>query len=179
MDAVSFEELYCRHAGDLKNSIRRIVRRPDQAEDILQEVFIRAWKHREDLSEVKNQRNWLTKIAVNLSLNALRAQNRKHEFLMGTGDADEENYAMQKALADFASPGPETQLIRTSRVEAVRRMIADLPVEKREVLELVGQGDLSIRETSERLGIPRGTVKSRLHYGRRILSERYRDLLEE
>jgi RNA polymerase sigma-70 factor, ECF subfamily len=179
MDAVTFEALYTDHAGDLRNSIRRIVRQSDQAEDILQEVFIRAWKNRENLAEVQNLRNWLTKIAVNLSINALRAQNRKRELLIDAGDTDEDNYAIQKALADFASPGPETELIRTSRLEAVRRMIADLPVEKREVLELVGQGDFTIRETSERLGIPHGTVKSRLHYGRRILSERFRDFLEE
>ena len=49
----------------------------------------------------------------------------------------------------------------------------------REVLELVGQSDFTIRETSEELGIPAGTVKSRLHYGRKILSKRIRDILDE
>ena len=179
MISIDFNELYALHANRLRRSILRIVRQQDQAEDILQEVYIRAWAKSRDLSEIRNPANWLTKIAINLSLNHLRSVNRRRELTLGEGAVGEDNYAAQKALTDFSTPGPESELIRNSRVEVLRRLIADLPAEKREVLELVDQEDFSIRETSDRLGIPDGTVKSRLHYGRRILTERIKELLDE
>ena len=176
----SFEELYEIFSGLIRESITRIVRKPGDIEDVLQEVFIRAWKQRENWSEIRNLRNWLTRIAINLSLNHLRGRNRKRELLIGdTQPEANEDYALRRALTDLVTPGPESQLIRNNRRDIVRHAIADLPVEKREVLELVDQEDFSIRETSEQLEIPYGTVKSRLHYGRKIVSERIRDLLDD
>jgi RNA polymerase sigma-70 factor (ECF subfamily) len=176
MESAEFESLYQRHAPEVLAAVRRIVREEDSAQDVLQEVFIRAWKHRDTLPEIRNLGSWLARIAVNLSLNALRARNRKRELFVGDRLTDEEDHAMQRALADFATPGPEAELILNSRRDVLRRLIAELSAEQRAVIELVDLLDYSIRETSETLGIPDGTVKSRLFYGRRILSERARGM---
>jgi RNA polymerase sigma-70 factor (ECF subfamily) len=179
MESAEFEELYQRHAPELRTTIRRIVREIDAAEDVLQEVFIRAWNKKADLEGIHNPGGWLTRIAVNLSLNALRSRNRKREILLGNRVSEDDNYAIQKSLADYTAPGPETELIRNTRINTVRKLISALPPEKRDVLKMVDQYDLSIQETSERLGIPDGTVKSRLYYGRRMLSEQIREIFDE
>jgi RNA polymerase sigma-70 factor (ECF subfamily) len=146
---------------------------------VLQDVFIRAWNQKDKLSEVRNLRGWLTRVAVNLSLNALRSRNRKREILFGDRASDEDDYLTQNALSHFTAHGPETELIRNSRIDTVRKLISELPPEKREVLRMIHQSDFSIQETSEKLGIPSGTVKSRLYYGRKMLSEQIREILDE
>ena len=83
MESAEFENLYQSHVRELRSTIQRIVQEGDAAEDVLQDVFIRAWNQRDKLSEVQNLRGWLTRIAVNLSLNALRSRNRKREILLG------------------------------------------------------------------------------------------------
>ena len=179
MESAEFENLYQSHVRELRSTIQRIVREGDAAEDVLQDVFIRAWNQKDKLSEVQNLRGWLTRIAVNLSLNALRSRNRKREILLGDRASDEDDYPIQKALADFSAPGPETELIRNSRMDTVRKLISELPPEKREVLQMIHQYDLSIQETSEKLGIPDGTVKSRLFYGRKMLLKQIREIFDE
>lgn len=179
MESSEFEKLYRCHASELRGTILRIVRETDTVEDVLQEVFIRAWNRRDTLSDVNNMRGWLTRIAVNLSLNALRTRNRKRELLISDRAADEDDYPIQRALADITAPGPETEFMKNNRIDTVRKLISELPQEKRDVLTMVDQYDLSIQETSERLGIPDGTVKSRLFYGRRMLSKQIRELFDE
>ena len=179
MRAADFELIYSEHAEHLRNHIRRVVRDRDLADDVLQEVFIRVWQYRDKLPQVRSLRNWLTKIAVNLSLNALRSQNRKREILFGVtqGGVDQNN--LQDALVDIESIDPQSLLLKKGGRDTLRNLISELPPDKREVLELVDQEDLTIKETSERLGIPDGTVKSRLHYGRKIVSKKIRSLLAE
>lgn len=178
MDTAEFERLYQRLAADIRRTILRIVRESEAADDVLQEVFIRAWNNRKSSTEIRDYRAWLTKIAVNLSLNALRSKNRKRELSLGRSPV-EDDQTIQKTLADLSDPGPETVLIRNSRIETMRRLISELPPGKREVLQYVDQYDLSIQETSEKLGIPDGTVKSRLFYARRMLSEQIREIFDE
>ena len=123
-------------------------------------------------------KSWLTRVGVNLALNFLRRRNRTKELLFGEYADEDTEYVLQKALTDFATPGPESQLIRRSEREFIRSLVAELPEEKRLVLEMIDQQDFSIRDVSRRLGIPGGTVKSRLFYARKILSGKIRDALE-
>ena len=169
----TFDELYEIHAAAVARHIRRLVREENIADDILQEVFIRAWAKRGEWPALKSPRSWLIRIAVNLSLNHLRASNRRREVSIANEDDVDEvtGYASKRALEDFTNPGPETQLIRNNEREMIRNLISNLPAEKRVVLEAIDQEDLTINETAERLGIPAGTVKSRLYYGRMAVSE--------
>jgi RNA polymerase sigma-70 factor, ECF subfamily len=170
----TLDSLYREYRVRVTAQVRRLVRDEAACEDLVQETFFRAWEHRNDWREVRSFERWLARIATNLALNHLRARNRSRERLfVDFGEAGEvERSVLEKALTDFANPGPESQLAHASERSLVRRLIAELPDEKRMVLELVGQEDYSVRETSEALGIPDGTVKSRLHYGRRAIAEK-------
>ena len=161
--------------------IKRIVQDNHAADDLLQEVFIRVWEKREDWDAVISLKSWLIRIGINLSLNYLRGRNRRKELLFAeySNADDEHEYVLKKALADFTAPGPDTQLERKTEQELIRKLIAELPQDKRHVLELFIQEELSVGEISKTLGIPDGTVKSRLHYGRKTLSGRIRDILHD
>ena len=176
-----FDRLYELYSDNVLYQIKRIVQDNDAADDLLQDVFVRAWAKREDLDDIVSHKSWLIRIGINLSLNYLRGQNRKRELLFTEySDSDDENgYALQKALADFATPGPDTQLERKTQAELIRKLIDELPQDKRSVLEMFIQQDYGVREISKKLGIPQGTVKSRLHYGRKTLSGRIRDILSD
>jgi len=176
----TLDSLFREHQGHVASQIRRLVRDEAACDDLVQETFYRAWQHRDEWSEIRSFRHWLARIATNLSLNHLRARNRARERLFAEfGEVgEEERYVLEKALTDFTNPGPESQFARTTERSLVRRLIAELPDEKRIVLELVDEEDHSIRETSDILGIPDGTVKSRLHYGRREVAGELRRILD-
>ena len=85
---------------------------------------------------------------------------------------------MYARYVESSLPGPDIVCERNQMRETVRRLMRRLPEEKRIVLRLVHERDLSVREASEILGIPDGTVKSRLHYGRKTIGRELRRYLE-
>ena len=178
---IRFERFYDQYSEHVLHHIRRIVQDTDAADDLLQDVFVRAWAKRDDWQSIESHKSWLIRIGINLSLNHLRGQNRKKELLFSeyTDDDQDNAYALQKALADFATPGPDTQLEQKTEQELIRKLISELPQDKRHVLEMFVQQDYSVQEISRKLGIPNGTVKSRLYYGRKALSGRIRDMLND
>ena len=126
-------------------------------------------------------RAWLYRITSNLALNYLRSIRRRSETsLDDTRSVVDDDEAEQEAYRQFESdvPGPDTQYERTHVLNTVRELIRNLPESKREVMQLVHSEDLSVNEAAEALGIPDGTVKSRLHYGRRTIESRLRELFD-
>lgn len=178
-DREQFDELYEASAHAVELQIRRVVRDSGVTEDLLQETFLRAWQARDTWPRIRSFRHWLLRIGTNLALNYLRSRNRAKEVLLADQPPSEESeQSVEQAVADFTNPGPESVFARKSELDLVRKLIAELPEDKRIVMELVDQQDLSIREASDALDIPGGTVKSRLHYGRRRLTGRLRELLD-
>ena len=154
---------------------------PDAAEDLLQEVFVRVWTKASTWNNTGPARAWIYRIASNLALNYLRSIRRRSETsLDDTRSVVDDDEAEQEAYRQFESdvPGPDTQYERTHVLNMVRELIQNLPESKREVMQLVHSGDLSVNEAAEALGIPDGTVKSRLHYGRRAIESRLRELFD-
>jgi RNA polymerase sigma-70 factor (ECF subfamily) len=127
------------------------------AEDAAQEAFIRAWQHLPNYRPRAPFRSWLYRIATNAALDALR---RERE----TVDVDG---------LSLVSPdeGPEAVVEEEERGEEVRRAVLALPPSSRAVLVLREYERLSYREIAETLGIPMGTVMSRLNYARKRLRE--------
>ena len=180
-DPAKFDRLYDQYSDQVLHQIKRIVQDGHASDDILQEVFVRAWEKREEWDTIVSFKSWLIRIGINLSLNYLRGQNRKKElpFTEYTDNSEVREQALQKALSDFYTPSPETQLERKARQELVQKLIGDLPQDKRLVFEMFVQQDFSVQEISKKLGIPNGTVKSRLHYGRKTLSARIREIVKD
>jgi len=150
-DRVAFRSLYDRYAQRVFRFAMSIVRRPHLAEDVLQETMIVVWKKAKTFKGKAKASTWILGIARNLALNVLR------KVMRGEPLPDEK--------AETADPSSQ---IETS--VQVERALGTLPDHQREVMHLVFYEEMSLREAAEVLGIPEGTVKSRMHHARKALA---------
>jgi RNA polymerase sigma-70 factor (ECF subfamily) len=177
-DAGAFEELCARYREPLRRHLLRMLRDADTAEDLLQETLLRVWTHAGQWDGRGAPRGWLFRVATNLALNHVRAQRRRPQQPLvlppDPSEADEEP-AIPGWMIDTVSLGPGEALELAERRDRLRRLLAQLPEEKREVLRLIHDAEMEISEVAETLGIPPGTVKSRLHYATQRLAREWRD----
>ncbi|HLJ33555.1 MAG TPA: sigma-70 family RNA polymerase sigma factor [Ktedonobacteraceae bacterium] len=177
-DAHAFELLMARYQESLRRYLSHIVRDSDATEDLLQEVFLRVWTRAEQWNGRGPFKAWLFRSATNLALNYLRSvQRRKQQPLeMATHPYDEGDDAqMPNWMIDLSSLGPDEVFEHAERYERLQRVIRTLPDEKREVFRMVREEEMDIREVAEMLGIPEGTVKSRLHYATKHVARQWLD----
>jgi RNA polymerase sigma-70 factor (ECF subfamily) len=157
-DREAFGELMRSHYPSLVRVAYRICGDPNLAEDAAQEAFIRAWQRLDAYRPLSPLRNWLYRIAVNVTLDMLRRQR-------GT---DKE---LESLPIHDPQPGPEASLVKKERAALVQGAILSLTPAGRVVLVLREYGELSYQEIAEALDIPLGTVMSRLNYARKSLRE--------
>jgi RNA polymerase sigma-70 factor (ECF subfamily) len=179
-DASAFETLFLRYRGPVRRHILRVVREEGAAEDLLQEVFLRIWICAEQWDGRGAFKSWLFSIATNLALNHLRSVRRRRdgplEIPSDRYDDDEFENVTPGWMADRSSLGPDEILEQTERRELLQRFLGELPEEKREILRMVHDAEMEIRDVAESLGIPEGTVKSRLHYATKLLARRWKSI---
>jgi RNA polymerase sigma-70 factor (ECF subfamily) len=159
-------------AGDLPfadalfGAAMRLTRNRQDAEDLLQETYLKAYAHYDGFSEGTNLKAWLFRILKNSFINDYRHRKiAPPEVDLETQDES----AFDRRAAD--GPNPETQMLDGSLDDRVARALASLPEEFRLVVELSDLQDFSYREVAGILEIPLGTVMSRLYRGRRLLEE--------
>lgn len=162
-----FEQSVLPHLGAAYNLARWLLRNPADAEDVVQEAYLRAFRffggyHGGDV------RAWLLTIVRNTTYTWLQ-QNRSRELAEPINDEVEE---IQDDALD-----PETLVIQSAGVEALRKALKELPIEFREVIVLREFEELSYKEISAIAEIPIGTVMSRLARARRRLHEQLADLM--
>lgn len=164
-DEAAWKELVARHARSVFGLAYRFVSRVDEAEDLTQEVFVRVYqaldKFREDQGAF---RAWLLAVARNVAIDHYRK--RREERLRQAGDQ-----GMLEAMP-AASDGPHRILERRERAEIVRRGLRALPRELRDPLVLYDLLGHPYEDVAVHLGIPLGTVKSRINRGRIELARR-------
>lgn len=166
-DRDAFAEIFDDHSRAVYAYAVRLVGDWATAEDIVSLTFLEAWKQRGKLrGEIGNVRAWLLGVATNVARNTTRAA-RRHRAAMS-------RLPPMEPLPDF-SDGIVRQLQDTERLAAVARAVRRLKQADREVLCLVVWSELGYAETSAALGVPVGTVRSRLSRARRKL----RELVEE
>jgi RNA polymerase sigma-70 factor, ECF subfamily len=180
-DACAFEALYARYRDRVRGHLMGVVRDPAAAEDLVQEVFLRLWTHAEQWEARGSFPAWIFRIATNLALNHRRSVGRRREQRL---DSPEEAAADEESLVpgwmiDAAALGPEVALERSEQRLRLRRLIDTLPEEKRDVFRMVCEQEMEIRDVAEALGIPEGTVKSRLHHARKRLARAWVETEEE
>ncbi|HEY0375057.1 MAG TPA: sigma-70 family RNA polymerase sigma factor [Amnibacterium sp.] len=142
------------HGGDLLRYAQRHARNRESAEDVVQETFSRAWRHPAAVSGTSSSaRAWLFTVARNLIVDELRSAHHNREIAV---DA-----VPEQAVGDSADALLDRILLSDA--------LTGLSPEHRAVLVDAYWGGRSVREIAERLGVPEGTVKSRLHYGMRAL----------
>jgi RNA polymerase sigma-70 factor (ECF subfamily) len=165
-DEAALAELYRRHAAGVFSVAVRILRQGEQAEDVVQDLFVRLWDNPWQFdAERGSLRSFLLLQARTRSLDVLRAEGARRRREHADGVAD--------ATFDLAS-GPELETLSEAAVGEVRAAISVLTPSEREAIELAFFGGLTYREVAQALGAPEGTIKSRIRLGlqrmRRTLS---------
>ncbi len=163
--------LFERYRDDAYRVALRITGRPADAFDVVQDAFIRAFDSLERLGHKARFRTWLLRIVTNRALDMLRSRRVRQAVSL---DADDPGGARPQ-VADEA-PRPQEVLERRERAERIRRAIESLPEAQRAVFALYATGDMTYGQIAEVLGIPVGTVMSRLYHARRKLSAMLADL---
>jgi RNA polymerase sigma factor (sigma-70 family) len=155
-----FETLLLPLMNDAYNLARWLMKNQEDAEDMVQESYLRAFRFFASFHEGTNCRAWFLRIVRNTCYTALGAREAKQNQVPLDSEADE---------IEDSSPLPPASLSKKATVEAVREAIAALPVDFREVVVLRELEGLSYKEISEVSGVPLGTVMSRLARGRQQL----------
>jgi len=163
-DSEEFEQVALAHLDALYRTALRLTRNRTEAEDIVQEACLRAFRGFHRFDPGTNARAWLFTILRNVFLNRLRREGR--EVFQGDAMLEE---AGDSATLEAASASPEEEFLQTVVHGDVDRALNALPLAFREVVVLADLEGLSYREIAEVVGCPLGTVMSRLSRGRRLL----------
>ena len=161
-DERAFRTLYDRYKRPVFVWIYRMVRKPERAEELTQEVFIRVYRAKERYKAEARFRTWLYTIAARLAFNERRQQKRSVEDLALESEAGESPIDRAEDVKE-RSP---LEVVEASRLhEAIARFLSQLPERQRAALMLRYFEELSHDEISDILGVRKGAVKSLLHRG--------------
>lgn len=166
-DTKAFGELVKRYERYIVNLVYRTLGYSEDAEDIAQETFIKAFTNIKNFKEESKFSTWLSKIAINLCMDKFRSKSSKEENL-------EEGVWL--TIPQNSYYDPEETAERLEIQERIRKAVASLPEELRIVFVLRELEDLSYDEISKMLNIPMGTVESRLYRARMKLKTLLSDL---
>ena len=172
-DRVRFEE----EALELSDQVYRVARHlagsREEAEDLMQEAYARAFRSWRSFTPGTNLRAWLLRILTNLNID----RGRKKQRTPDTQPLEEGDYFLYNKLEESNGPAQDEERVveRLSQDDVVSALSA-VPHDFRDVVVLVDIGDFTYADAAQILDIPIGTVMSRLHRGRRILKS---ELAEE
>jgi len=161
---VGFEELAMPLFDSLYNFARWLAHNQTDAEDLVQDTYLKALRGFASFQPGTNFRAWMFKILKNTFLSSCSKLERRKTVAM---DSDDEG----KPESPVDSDTPETILLNHANFELIRKAIDDLPVHYRETLLLCEVEEMSYREMAEILSVPIGTVMSRLARARRAIRE--------
>jgi RNA polymerase sigma-70 factor (ECF subfamily) len=156
------------YRDQLFKSALRMTRSVEDAEDLIQETYLKAYKYYERFSEGTNFKAWLFKIMKNTFINSYR----KAKLQPPKVDFDEVHEGFEETLMDRtqeALPDPEAGLISTEMDHEVKEALLALPHDYKMVVLFADLEGFSYKEIADILAIPVGTVMSRLYRGRRML----------
>jgi RNA polymerase sigma-70 factor (ECF subfamily) len=169
-DRVRFEEEALDLADQVYRVARRLVGSREEAEDLVQEAYARAFRSWRSYTPGTNMRAWLLRILTNLNVDRGRRIQRTPQ----TQPFEESDYYLANTLASSAGEDAleQDQVVERLSQDSVVHALADISPQFRDVVVLVDIGDFSYADAAEILDIPMGTVMSRLHRGRRALKQR-------
>src|SRR6188474_1625190 len=168
-DRVRFEEEALELSDQVFRVARHLVGSREEAEDLVQETYARAFRSWKSFTPGTNLRAWLLRILTNLNVDRGRKVQRSPQ----TQPLEETDYYLANKLA---SAGGE-EVLETDEVverlsqDSIVNALSDIPPQFRDVVVLVDIGDFSYADAAQILDVPIGTVMSRLHRGRRALKQ--------
>jgi len=161
----------------LYSAALRMTRNPSDAEDVVQETFLRAYRGFGGFQEGTNLKAWLYRILTNTFINSYRKKQREPDTV--SGDEMEEWFLYDKLGPDAATPSAESSVLDAMPDEAVQAALESLPEGFRMAVLLADVEGFSYKEIAEILDVPIGTVMSRLHRGRKALEKALWDTVRE
>lgn len=167
-DADAFEQLLLEHQKNVYNLCYRMAGNPDDAMDLSQETFLRAWRCLDQYQFASAFSTWLYRLCSNICIDFLRRRRRQQTVPLTFEDADgeEQTYAVPDA-----QPLPEEQVELKLTHETLAAAMAQLLPEHRAVLQLRVVNEMSYEQIADVLDIQIGTVKSRLSRARNQLKK--------
>ncbi|HLW47514.1 MAG TPA: sigma-70 family RNA polymerase sigma factor [bacterium] len=171
-----YEELVTAHLDGLYGTARRLTRNAASAEDLVQETMLKAWRSFHTFQPGTNGRAWLYRILMNTYFDAQRKQSREPELVAADDVGDLYLYGRVLDEAVLRESGnPEVVVLDHIVDDAVRAGLEALPAAFLAALLLVDVDGFAYKEAADVLGIPVGTVMSRLYRGRHALRRRLVD----
>jgi RNA polymerase sigma-70 factor, ECF subfamily len=167
----NFEQVFATYYRKVFNVCYKFVQRQDTAEDLTQDIFIKAWRNRASFRQDARLETWLISIARNLCIDYYRSVRKERQVMtdfLSTDDYD--------APASHRE-GPHSQLERSDLKMHMHAALGKMPQTHRTAVVLRDLVGLEYRDISDQLGWPVGTVKSRLSRGRTELGKRLAPLM--
>jgi len=177
----AFEEIVNRYVDKIYGLALRITRNQNDAEEVLQDVFLTLAKKIDTFRGEAKFSSWLYRVTVNASYMRLRAE-RKHETDISLEDYvpyDDNGTLMGRVASKDWSLRPDKALFSKEAMEIIERAVEELPESYRVVFHLRDIEGLSNEEASQILGISVAAIKSRLHRGRLFLRDKLSDYFYE
>ena len=176
-DKEAFNLLVLKYQRKVGRLVRRLVNNSDEADDVVQDAFIKAYRALPQFRGDSAFYTWLYRIAVNTAKNHLVSRGKRPISLseLASNDPNEESFELPDVTVDNNTP--EAELMSRQVAEAVNRSVAALPEELRTALCLREIDGLSYEEIAEAMNCPIGTVRSRIFRAREAVAAELRPLL--
>ena len=171
-DQRAWDEIVRLYWRKVFNVAYKFVGRQDEAEDLAQDIFLKLFKSLKTFDRRANFSTWLISVSRNLCIDHYRSMRREHDVV--THDVDVVSLARPSAL-----DSPQVALERRDRVALLRAALDTLAPSLRTAVMLRDIQELSYQEIADRLGVPEGTVKSRINRGRTELARQIARLREQ
>jgi len=170
---VRFEEEALELSDQVYRVARRLVSSREEAEDLVQETYARAFRSWRSFTPGTNLRAWLLRILTNLNIDRGRRKQRAPD----EQPLEESDYFLYNRLEQASRDGntDEERVVERLSQDDIVGALAGVPHDFRDVVVLVDIGDFTYQDAAQILDIPIGTVMSRLHRGRRILKRELAD----
>jgi RNA polymerase sigma-70 factor (ECF subfamily) len=157
-DRNAMRVLYQRYHVRVYRFVLRLIRNAALAEDIVSDVFLDVWKDAGRFQGKSSVATWLLAIGRHKAISALRRRSESH--------LDDQ---MEETVADTRD-NPEVQTVQIDRCEVIQRCLSKLSPAHRQIMDLVYYHEKSVKEVSQVVGVPEGTVKTRMFHARRHMS---------
>ncbi|NUN13073.1 MAG: sigma-70 family RNA polymerase sigma factor [Myxococcales bacterium] len=166
-----FEALTLPHMDELYATALRLTRREKDAEDLVQDTYLKAFKHFDQFERGTNCRAWMFRILTNTFINAYRRRVKEREILDKQQSGQLANFFFSKEDAE-RDADPVQAIAMSGLSDDVKKALDEIPTDFRVVVVLSDLQDFSYKEIAEIMDTPIGTVMSRLFRGRRLLRSR-------
>jgi RNA polymerase sigma-70 factor, ECF subfamily len=170
-DQLAFEAVMRKYNGKLYRIARAILKNDSDAEDVLQDAYLDAYRHIGEFRGGSELATWLTRIVINQALMRVRKERRRSSIVPFRNALMHETDSPEAQVPDQQSESPSASVIRAETRRMLERRIDELPVAFRTVFIMREVEEMSVEETARCLSITPATVRTRLFRARALLRE--------